>query len=141
MKRNVKITLLSEQFRPDEKDSSKQHTTGTLEKQDNGDYIIEYTEPDSEMGQSLSQIFVLGCQKIQLNRSGAYTTSLTVEQGKVNKTVYQTPFGEMELEIQGKKVDARLNAEGGSVYLYYELSSNGQAISENKLIINIKSQK
>lgn len=138
MKHSIILTLLSEQTRSDEKDSSKQRAKGTLEKRDNGDYIIEYTEPDAEMGQSISRILVSGCQKIQLTRSGAYTTSLTIEQGKVNKTLYQTPFGEMELEICGKKVDAHIKADGGAIYLLYELTSKGQPISENKLIINIK---
>jgi uncharacterized beta-barrel protein YwiB (DUF1934 family) len=141
MKKNVKITLLSEQTRADEKDSAKQRTTGTLEKRENGDYIIEYTEPDAEMGKSFSCIQVEGCKKVLLKREGLYQTHFTIEQGKAHKTLYRTPYGEMELEVYGKKVDATLNAEGGSVYLFYSLTSNGQPISENKLIINIKSQK
>lgn len=141
MKQNVSLTLLSEQACSDEKDSSKQYATGIFEKRDDGSYIIEYTEPDDEMGKSVSCVQVESCQRVQLKRKGLYQTHFTIEQGKTHKTLYQTPFGEMELEIHGKKVNTNLNAEGGSVYLYYELASNGQPISENKLIINIKSQK
>lgn len=141
MKRNIILTLLSEQVRCDEKDSSKQTAAGTLEKRDNGDYIIEYTEPDAEMGNSLSRVLIEGCQKIQLQRQGLYQTSFLIEQGKTHQTLYRTPFGEMELEIHGKRVNANLTADGGSVYLYYELTSNAQPISENKLIMNIKISK
>ena len=138
MKRNIILTLLSEQVRCDEKDSSKQTATGTLEKSDTGCYIIEYTEPDSEMGKSLSRVVVEGCQKAILQRQGLYRAHFIIEQGKTHETIYQTPFGEMKLEIHGKKVNANLTADGGSVYLYYELTSNSQPISENKLIMNIK---
>ena len=138
MKKNTLLTLRSEQIYDGGSDKSKQTAKGTFEKLPDGTYVMEYTEPDAEMGNSLSRIQVVDCEKIQMDRSGAYTTSLTIEQGKAHTTPYRTPFGEMELEIIGNKVTTNLSASGGSIYLDYHIMSNNQLLNKNKLIINIK---
>ncbi len=138
MKKNALLTLRSEQIYDGGTDKSKQTANGTFEKLPDGAYLIQYTEPDAEMGNSVSRIQVIGCEKIQMDRSGLYTTSFTIEQGKTHSTSYRTPFGEMELEIIGNKVTTSLSAQGGTIYLDYHIMSNNQLMNKNKLNINIK---
>lgn len=137
MKNNATITFLSEQQYETESDSARLQAKGTLEK--SGDvFILEYTEPDEEMGNSKSTIKVLSPTLVNLKRTGLYTADFTIEEKKTHSSLYKTPFGEMSMDITAKKVDAQLTENGGRIYLEYKIESNSQLIGENTLNMEIK---
>ena len=137
MKNNATITFLSEQQYEAESDSAKLQASGTLEKV-NDLFIIEYTEPDEEMGKSTSVIEVVSPTLVNLKRTGLYTADFIIEEGRTHSSLYKTPFGEMSMDITAKKVDAQMTEKGGKIYLEYKIESNSQLIGENTLNMEIK---
>lgn len=133
----VEITFLGEQYAEGEADNCLLKAKGTLEKTETG-YVLAYTEPDEEMGNSKSEIIVHSTKKVELKRSGAYTTVFLIEEGKKHTCLYKTPFGEMNMDIVADTVSAQLYEKGGNIRLCYRLESNSQLIGENTLIMNIK---
>lgn len=137
MKNNATITFLSEQQYEAESDSANLQASGTLEKI-NDTFIIQYTEPDEEMGKSTSVIEVVSPTLVNLKRTGLYTADFIIEEGRTHSSLYKTPFGEMSMDITAKKVDAQLTEKGGKIYLEYKIESNSQLIGENTLNMEIK---
>ena len=137
MKNNATITFLSEQQYETESDSAKLQAEGTLEKI-NDTFIIQYTEPDEEMGKSTSRIEVISTTLVILKRTGLYTADFIIEEGRTHSSLYKTPFGEMSMDITAKKVDAQMTEKGGKIYLEYKIESNSQLIGENTLNMEIK---
>lgn len=137
MKNKATIIFSSEQHYENDSDKSRLKAEGSFEKTNDG-YVIEYTEPDEGMGKALSKIRVINSSCVHLSRNGLYATDFHIEQGKTHSCAYKTPFGDMDIEIVGKKVDAALTQKGGTVFLCYELFSNSEPIGENHLNLTIK---
>lgn len=135
--KKVEITFLSEQRLDGETDKNKLKATGTFKKTESN-YIIEYTEPDSEMGNSKSVIEILSEKFVYLKRTGLYEAVFKIEENKVHPCLYKTPFGETEMQIAAKKVFADIDENGGKIELFYRIESNTQTIGENALIMEVK---
>lgn len=135
---DVEILFLSEQSTDGESDKNKLKANGTLNKTDNG-YILSYTEPDSEMGNSKTDIIIHSKNHVEMKRSGLYETVFVIEEAKTHICPYKTPFGVMDMEITASKVTADISKNGGRILLNYRIESNSQIIGENSLIMYIKS--
>ncbi|MGN1315791.1 MAG: DUF1934 domain-containing protein [Acutalibacteraceae bacterium] len=135
--KKVEITFLGEQRLDGEKDNCRLKAVGTLRKTERG-FVLKYTEPDSEMGNSKSVIEILRKNYVELKRTGLYETVFKIEENKVHPCLYKTPFGETKMQIAAKKVVANINENGGKIELYYRIENNTQIIGENALIMEVK---
>lgn len=135
--KKVEITFLGEQRLDGEKDNCLLKAVGTLRKTDSG-FVLKYTEPDSEMGNSKSIIEILRNNCVELKRTGLYETVFKIEENKTHTCSYKTPFGETEMQIAAKKVVADIDENGGRIELFYRIESNAQIIGENALITEVK---
>jgi uncharacterized beta-barrel protein YwiB (DUF1934 family) len=72
--------------------------------------------------------------KIQMIREGELLTQMDFEAGKTSRSNYQTPFGELSLQIDTISLSYSLDPEGyGKVEIAYKLSIDGTLQSINKL--------
>lgn len=134
--RKVEIEFVSEQQYCDDRESSKLKAFGTLEELD-GKKIITYTEPDVEMGKSETVIKIINNNFVQMIRNGVYKADFLIEEGKTHSCLYKTPFGEMNMDIVAKRVNANIPDCSGKILLCYTLQSNGEIIGENNLLMKI----
>ena len=134
--RSVEIEFVSEQQYCDDRESSKLKALGTLEEID-GIKVISYTEPDEEMGKCQTVVKVINNNFIEMSRNGLYETVFLIEEGKTHSCVYRTPFGEMNMDIVGARVNAQIPDCSGKILLCYRLESNSEVIGENNLLMKI----
>lgn len=134
--RKVEIEFVSEQQYCDDRDSSKLKALGTLQEID-GIKVISYTEPDEEMGKSETVIEVINNNFIRMTRKGLYEAVFLIEEGKTHSCIYKTPFGEMNMDIVAKRVNANIPDCSGKILLCYHLESNSDIIGENNLLMKI----
>ncbi len=134
--RKVEIEFVSEQQYHDDRESSKLKAFGTLEEID-GVKVITYIEPDDEMGKSETVIKVINNNFIQMIRKGAFVADFLIEEGRTHSCIYKTPFGEMNMDIVAKRVNANIPDCSGKILLCYTLQSNSQIIGENNLLMKI----
>jgi len=72
--------------------------------------------------------------KIQMIREGELLTQMDFEAGKTSRSNYQTPFGELSLQIDTISLSYSLDPEGyGKVEIAYKLSIDGTLQSINNL--------
>ena len=134
--RKVEIEFVSEQQYHDDRESSKIKASGTFEIID-GKKVITYTEPDEEMGKSETVIEVINNNFIKMTRKGIYQAVFLIEEGKTHSCIYKTPFGEMNMDIVAKRVNANIPDCSGKILLCYNIESNSEIIGENNLLMKI----
>lgn len=111
-------------------------TTGTIE--GFGDeYSLTYTEHGSELEGSITNVDVKG-KCVTMTRGGNYNSELVIEQDKRHNCFYSTPFGDFMMGIYAKRVDSKMNENGGTLNLEYTLDFNSDLASKNKLNITVK---
>ena len=132
----VEIEFVSEQQYHDDRESSKLKASGTFEIID-GKKVITYTEPDEEMGKSETVIEVINNNFIKMTRKGIYQAVFLIEEGKTHSCIYKTPFGEMNMDIVAKRVNANIPDCSGKILLCYNIESNSEIIGENNLLMKI----
>ena len=80
----------------------------------------------------------IGDEYIILEREGTTSTKMHFEKGKPTISLYNTPYGMLELTIQTKKLDIDITEDGGDVEIDYEMQVAGQPPIKTKLKLNIK---
>ena len=119
-----------------EKDKIELTTVGTL-RDDGSAYIIRYTE---EQAPPIGPVKVtVRIQKdesaVQLTRTGALESCLTVEKSKRNLCRYGTEIGDVLLGIYGREIEAKINETNGSFFFGYDIDINGSLASRNTVNI------
>ncbi len=138
MKDNIELIFLTEQTVDGEKLKTKQKALGAMEKQPTGEIRIEYNEPDSEMANCKSELFIENSKKVHLIRTGLYNTHFTIEEGQTYHSLYRSPYGDMDMTITTQKAEVNIKGDKGTVFLVYSIYSGNSLLSDNKLLITIK---
>lgn len=113
-------------------------TKGIFEKIDSG-YLLKYKETD-ETGYdgANTSLKILDGSKIELLRTGSVSSELIIEEGKKNHCHYGTPYGDMVVGVQGKRVETRLTDIGGQVKASYVMDINAMFMGDYDLTIDVK---
>lgn len=102
------------------------------------EYIATYEETKlSGMGGTTTVIKING-SKVQLNREGTTDSCMKFEEGKTDVSLYQTPYGAMEIEVRTKVVKVDIDENGGEIILEYDMEVAEQPSYSTKLSLKIK---
>ena len=128
----ILLEIIGTQQIDSQKDKVELTTMGTL-RDDGSAYIIRYTE---EQAPPLSPVKVtVRIQKdesaVQMTRTGAYDSCLTVEKSKRNLCRYGTEFGDVLLGIYGREIETEIGDSDGSFFFGYDIDVNGALASRN----------
>lgn len=77
-------------------------------------------------------------QSMILERVGSTTTKMEFEEGKSAVSLYNTPYGMLDLNINTKKLDINIDENGGEIYSKYILGLEGQQGIITELRVKIK---
>ena len=69
-----------------------------------GKHYILYDEVTEGMDGHTSNVIKIGENSLEITKKGLMNTRLVVEKGKSHRTVYQTPFGDIELSLTGQEL-------------------------------------
>lgn len=137
MKSDVIITIDDTQKTPDNSTQSTMTTVGKLWGIPS-DYHISYSEQDTELKGSETELHVENDSKVTMTRRGSYSSMMIFEPGQQHHCFYNTPFGELDLGVFTKKVKSNVDELGGKLKFSYTLDANNEFLSENTLNITIK---
>jgi uncharacterized beta-barrel protein YwiB (DUF1934 family) len=135
MKKNAVISVSS--TREGEEDIIEVVTPGDFYKKDNF-YYAKYNETEISGMEGTETTFKMNDDSFSLMRIGTTNANMDFGKNKNNLTVYDTPYGAMELRIQTNKLEIDVNEGGGNILIDYNLSISGQSYQNTKLKINIK---
>lgn len=133
------ITIIGHQKFDDDKDQVEMKTVGTFE-HDDDNYIIRYNE---ELENSTAPLraklnIAKDESKVEMIKSGAYSSCLIIEKSKRHLCNYGTEYGDMLMGIFGREIETEFNETDGTFKFSYDIDINGAISSQNDVIIKFK---
>ncbi|MBP2032368.1 uncharacterized beta-barrel protein YwiB (DUF1934 family) [Clostridium algifaecis] len=135
MKKKAIISVSSKQQNND--DTIEVVTPGEFYKKDDC-YYVEYKETEISGMEGTSTTFKMNNDNFSLIRIGSTNANMNFNKNQKSLSVYDTPYGTMELRIRTNKLEVNLDEKGGDVFIDYNLSISGQDYENTQLKINIK---
>jgi uncharacterized beta-barrel protein YwiB (DUF1934 family) len=137
MNKRAIISVTSKQM--GDSDEIKVVTPGTFYAKDDVFYA-EYAETELSGMEGTTTTMKIKPQKFSLIRQGSTNTEMEFDKKEKSVSMYNTPYGTLELKIETKKLDVMVDEEGGDIYIKYMLSIVGQEVLDTTLKINIRTQ-
>lgn len=133
------ITIIGHQKFDDDKDQVEMKTVGTFE-HDDDNYIIRYNE---ELENSTAPLraklnIAKDESKVEMIKSGAYSSCLIIEKSKRHLCNYGTEYGDMLMGIFGREIKTEFNETEGTFKFSYDIDVNGAISSQNDVIIKFR---
>ncbi len=138
--KDITLRIVGKQFFDDKEEEQMEFVTeGKLYFRGGAAYVI-YDE-SGICGMPIGKTMLKVKDKtVKMKRTGGEARAeLYFEKGKRFSSAYETPFGEMELEVLTNLVESELDAETGSgkIKINYDVSLEGMAEGKNQLTIDI----
>lgn len=135
----VLLTIRSEQhFEDMEPDSVELMTEGHLETTVDGGIILTYQESELTGLEGTTTAFEVRGPKVTLTRTGSVNSQMVFEEGKQHTSLYETPFGELAIDVQTSRLRHSLTERGGLMDLRYSISVDHSVTGRNAFKIRVR---
>ena len=135
----VLLTIRSEQRYEDaEPDSMELMTEGTLTAAGEGRLVLSYQESELTGLEGTTTTFEIRGPQVILTRSGSVNSQMVFEEGRQHTSLYETPFGELSIDIQTSRLRHNLTEQGGIMDLLYSISVEHAAAGRNAFKIRVR---
>lgn len=98
--------------------------------------VYEETEL-SGMSGTTTTLTILN-DKLVLEREGNITAKMDFKKGETSISLYNTPYGVLDLQIHTENLNVDINENGGNITAEYSMELAGQPPIINKLSVNVK---
>ncbi|KEI00327.1 DUF1934 domain-containing protein [Clostridium botulinum] len=112
-------------------------TKGKLYKKNDLYYAI-YEETEISGMKGTTTTIKIGKDKFSLLRMGTTNAKITFEANNKDLSLYNTPYGVLELTVNTKKVTINIDESGGKISSEYDMVLSGQKPINTVLNIEIK---
>ncbi len=104
-----------------------------------GHVVLEYEESNTEGKEGIKTSITLKDNRVVMQRLGILATQFVFEKGRKFEGSYETPFGNIKMELFPTLINFDLGDKMGSLELEYELNLK-DSHSYNKLFLKYKKQ-
>ena len=134
----VLLSIRGEQYFDDiDPDATELMTDGTLEVTEDG-LVLSYEESELTGMEGTTTTFEVCGPRVTLARSGAVNSQLVFEEGRQHTSLYETPFGELSVDIQTGRLRHNLTERGGIMEIQYSIAVEHTVTGRNCFKIRVK---
>ena len=138
MKRAVLLTVRGQQtYAGQEPEVIELVTEGTMEFRAGG-WDISYEETELTGMAGTTTTFEVQGKKVILTRSGGVSSQMIFEEGKQHTSLYETPFGELPIDIQTSSLRHNLAERGGVMDIKYAIAVDHVVTGRNCFKLRVK---
>lgn len=102
-------------------------------------YIETIEDEEDAVSTKVSLVFPKGSDShITVSRSGDMNTVFTVEPNVRQYSTYDTPFGQVDLCVIGRKIENNMEETGGTLELDYAVELRGMITQRTKMTIRVR---
>lgn len=135
----VMLSIQGEQYFDDiDPDGTELLTAGTMEWLDEGRVLLEYQETELTGMEGTTTTFDVNGSKVTLTRTGAVNSQMVFEEGRQHTSLYETPFGELTVDIQTSRLRHNLSERGGVMDINYSIAVEHTVTGRNCFKIRVK---
>ena len=138
MKKKAIISVSSKQ-KIDDNDIIEVVTPGDFYEKD-GLYYAVYKETEISGMKGTTTTLKISNDKFFIIRIGSTSAKMEFDPKAKSVSLYNTPYGTLELRIETKVLNVHIDEKGGDIEVDYNLSVSGQTPYNTQLKINIKVQ-
>lgn len=141
MTKEVLLTLQGLQFDQREEDSDKIEmvTVGDYYKKNDSHYVV-YEEVTEGFEQSTKNRLKFSDHMVELTRNGLVNVHMVFQENKKNMSNYNTPFGQILVGIDTKRINIDEKEDNIVVDVDYALDINYEFLSDCHIKIDIRSK-
>jgi len=108
----------------------------------NGKHYILYDEIiEGIPGTIQNKVKISGTDTLEIMKSGLSNAHMIFEKNKKNLTYYETPFGQMLVAVNTKKMEVTVTDQRIDVLVDYELDINHEPLADCKIRMNITAKR
>lgn len=118
-------------------DATELMTEGTLELSEEG-LTLRYHESALTGMEGTVTTFAVKGPRVTLTRSGSVNSQMVFEEGRQHTSLYETPYGELSVDIQTSRLRHNLTERGGVMEIKYSIAVEHTVTGRNCFKIRVK---
>lgn len=100
--------------------------------------LISYEESSLTGMEGTTTTFEVKGPQVILTRTGSVNSQMIFEEGRQHTSLYETPFGELSVDIQTSRLRHTLTERGGLLEIHYSIAVDHTATGRNVFKIRVK---
>ena len=112
-------------------------TEGTMTLTENG-MVLAYEETALTGMEGTTTSFQIQGPQVILTRSGTVNSQMVFEEGRQHTSLYETPFGELSVDIQTSVLKHNLTERGGLMEIKYSIAVEHTVTGRNCFKIRVR---
>lgn len=134
----VTLSVRGEQYFDDvDPNETELITEGVLEVLEDG-LRIAYEETALTGMEGTTTTFLIKEQQVVLTRTGKVNSQMIFEEGRQHTSLYETPFGELPIDIQTSSLRHNLTQRGGVMDIKYAIAVDHTVTGRNCFKLRVK---
>jgi len=135
---SVIISVRGEQYYDGvDPDETELMTEGLLELTDKG-FRISYQESELTGMAGTTTTFHISDSQVILSRIGSVNSQMVFEEGKQHVSLYETPYGELTIDVQTSRLRHNLTERGGVLEIRYSIAVEHVVTGRNCFKIRVR---
>ena len=118
-------------------DETELMTEGTIVLTEDG-MVLSYEESELTGMEGTTTTFEVKGPRVTLTRSGAVNSQMVFEEGRQHTSLYETPFGELSVDIQTSELKHNLSERGGLMEIKYSIAVEHTVTGRNCFKIRVR---
>ena len=102
------------------------------------DIVLSYEESELTGMEGTTTTFEVKGPRVTLRRSGSVNSQMVFEEGRQHTSLYETPFGELSVDIQTSELRHNLTQRGGLMEIKYSIAVEHTVTGRNCFKIRVK---
>ena len=118
-------------------DATELMTDGVMELTAGG-MRLHYQETELTGMEGTTTTFEVKGPRVTLTRTGKVNSQMIFEEGRQHTSLYETPFGELSVDIQTSRLRHNLTERGGIMEIKYSIAVEHTVTGRNSFKIRVK---
>ena len=118
-------------------DATELVTEGVLELTETG-LRLTYQETALTGMEGTTTVFEVSGRQVILTRAGNVNSRMVFEEGRQHTSLYETPFGELSVDIQTSALRHNLTERGGILEIQYSIAVEHTVTGRNSFKLRVK---
>ena len=134
----VLLSIRGEQYFDDiDPDATELMTEGSMVLTGDG-MVLTYEESQLTGMEGTTTTFEVKGPRVTLRRSGSVNSQMGFEEGRQHTSLYETPFGELSVDIQTSELKHNLSERGGLMEIKYSIAVEHTVTGRNCFKIRVR---
>ena len=134
----VLLSIRGEQYFDDiDPDATELMTEGTMVLTEDG-MVLSYEETELTGMEGTTTTFEVKGPQVILTRTGTVNSQMVFEEGRQHTSLYETPYGELTVDIQTSHLRHNLTERGGVMEIKYSIAVEHTVTGRNCFKIRVR---